>query len=82
MAWFRCEDEDKGNKFWMSQEQRVRRICRKERETIEHMMKECDKLKERKESRKEILTEDGRVDEGSITGEEKDGLGSIMIVCL
>ena len=35
-------------------------MCRKGRESIELMMKDCDELKERKENKEGILRKDGR----------------------
>jgi hypothetical protein len=53
MARFRCENEERVNRYWVEEEERRCRMCYEERkETIEHMW-------ERKE-RGEILNEDGR----------------------
>jgi hypothetical protein len=61
MARFRCGNEDRENKYWMEEEERMCRMCREERETIEHMWRGCGEMREREEKeRGEILNEDGR----------------------
>lgn len=60
MARFRCGNEERENKFWMDEEERMCRMCGEGRETIEHMLRECTEMKEREESRAEILHEKGR----------------------
>jgi hypothetical protein len=37
MARFRCGNEERENKYWVEEEERMCRMCREERETIEHM---------------------------------------------
>jgi hypothetical protein len=37
MARFRCENEEKDNRYWMEGEESRRRMCYEEREVIEHM---------------------------------------------
>jgi hypothetical protein len=41
MARFRCGNEERENKYWMEEEERMCRMCREERETIEHMWRGC-----------------------------------------
>ena len=60
IARFRCRNEESENKFWLTEEERVYRLYRKEKETVEHILKKCDEIKEREDSREEILEEDGR----------------------
>jgi hypothetical protein len=61
MARFRCGNEERENKYWMEEEERMCRMCREERETIEHMWRGCGEMREREEKeRGEILNEDGR----------------------
>ncbi|KAH0816663.1 hypothetical protein GEV33_006127 [Tenebrio molitor] len=60
MARFRCGNEERENRYWM--EERMCRICREERETIEHMWSGCGEMRERERKELgEILSEDGRV---------------------
>jgi hypothetical protein len=60
-ARFRCENEERENKYWMEGEERRCAECamRRERETIEHMWNGCSEIREEKE-REGILNEDGR----------------------
>ncbi|KAH0816561.1 hypothetical protein GEV33_006230 [Tenebrio molitor] len=58
IAGFRCGNEERENKYW--NEDRVCRMCGEKKETIEHMLNECVELREREESREEMLNEDGR----------------------
>ncbi|KAJ3650292.1 hypothetical protein Zmor_021989 [Zophobas morio] len=60
MARFRCGNEEKENNFWMHETDRRCRICWREGETIEHMPKGCEELRESEESSEEVLNEDGR----------------------
>ncbi|KAH0811711.1 hypothetical protein GEV33_011080 [Tenebrio molitor] len=61
MARFRCGNEERENKYWMEEEERMCRMCREERETIEHMWRACGEMREKEEKeRGEILNEDGR----------------------
>ncbi|KAH0813914.1 hypothetical protein GEV33_008877 [Tenebrio molitor] len=58
---YRCGNEERENKYWMEEEERMCRMCREERETIEHMWRGCGEMREREEKeRGEILNEDGR----------------------
>lgn len=52
IAKFRC-----GNSFWIGEQGRVCKLCGAARETVVHLLKECTELKERDESREEILTD-------------------------
>jgi hypothetical protein len=60
-ARFRCENEERENKYWMEGEERRCAECamRRERQTIEHMWNGCSEIREEKE-REGILNEDGR----------------------
>jgi hypothetical protein len=60
-ARFRCENEERENKYWMEGEERRCTECamRRERKTIELMWNGCSETREEKE-REEILNEDGR----------------------
>ncbi|XP_068912463.1 golgin subfamily A member 6-like protein 6 [Tenebrio molitor] len=61
MARFRCGNEERENKYWMEEEEGMCRMCREERETIEHMWRGFGEMREREEKeRGEILNEDGR----------------------
>jgi hypothetical protein len=61
MAGFRCGNEERENRYWMEEEERMCWMCREERETIEHMWRGCGEMREREEKeRGEILSEDGR----------------------
>jgi hypothetical protein len=61
MARFRCGNEERENKYWMEEEERICRMCREERETIDYMWRGCGEMREREEKeRGEILNEDGR----------------------
>jgi hypothetical protein len=60
MARFRCGTEERENRYWMEEEERMCRMRREERETIEHMWRGCGQMTEREEKeRGEILIEDG-----------------------
>lgn len=60
IARFRCGNEERDNRFWLEMDERKCRVCREEGETIEHLLKSCEGLKERTEDRMEILSEDGK----------------------
>jgi hypothetical protein len=60
IARFRCGNEERENKYWNEDRIRVCRMCGEKKETIEHMLNECVELREREESREELLNEDGR----------------------
>jgi hypothetical protein len=58
---FRCGNEERANRYWTEGEERSCRMCREDRETIEHMWSACGEITEReKKERGEILSEDGR----------------------
>ena len=60
MARFRCGNEERENKYWLKETERLCRMCREKAETIEHMSKECQEIREVSECREEILNDDGR----------------------
>ncbi|KAH0821305.1 hypothetical protein GEV33_001486 [Tenebrio molitor] len=60
IARFRCGNEERENKYWNEDRIRVCRMCGEKNETIEHLLNECVELRERDESREEMLNEDGR----------------------
>ncbi|KAH0815458.1 hypothetical protein GEV33_007333 [Tenebrio molitor] len=60
IARFRCGNEERENKYWNEDRIRVCRMCGEKKETIEHLLNECVELRERDESREEMLDEDGR----------------------
>ncbi|KYN38116.1 hypothetical protein ALC56_07516 [Trachymyrmex septentrionalis] len=60
IARWRCGNEERGNMFWMNEEERKCRVCEKEREDIKHMKEECVLLKKERWNRIEVLHEDGR----------------------
>lgn len=55
IARFRCGNEELQNKCWKEDEDRICRIYKEERETIEHMIRECKGLKKEKVMMKTIL---------------------------
>jgi hypothetical protein len=59
IARFRYGNEER-EKYWNEDRTRVYRMCEEKKETIEHLLNECEELRERDESREEILNEDGR----------------------
>jgi exonuclease III len=60
IARFRCGNEERENKYWNEDRIRMCRMCGEKKETIEHLLNECVELRERDESREEMLNEDGR----------------------
>lgn len=60
VARFRCGNEEKGNKFWLEENERRCRLCGDEEETMEHMMRTCTEVREIEERVEDILDEDGR----------------------
>ncbi|KAJ3656822.1 hypothetical protein Zmor_015867 [Zophobas morio] len=55
IARFRCGNEERNNKFWVSEGERMCRMCGEGRETIERMMHDCEESKGREEG----VTEEG-----------------------
>jgi hypothetical protein len=49
MARFRYGNEERENRYWMEEEERMCRMRREERETIEHMWRGCGDMREREE---------------------------------
>jgi hypothetical protein len=60
IARFRCGNEERENEYWKEDRTKVCRMCGEEKETIEHLLNECVKLREGEESREKILNEDGK----------------------
>jgi len=60
IARWRCGNEERGNKYWMKEEDRKCRLCDMEREDIEHLKKNCEYVKEKGGRNLEVLNEDGR----------------------
>jgi hypothetical protein len=67
MARFRCGNEERENRYWMEEEERMCRMCREERETIEHMWRGCGKMRDRMDER-------GMEEEGKDREEEGWGI--------
>ena len=57
---FRCGNEESKNKFWLEEEERKCRVCDDKRETLVHMLKEYEGLREEVWRRTEMLDENGR----------------------
>lgn len=56
VARFRCGNEERANRFWRKTEENNCRICGKGEETIEHLINECEEMKEEEDlSRRSIL---------------------------
>ena len=41
IARFRCGNEERSNRYWLKEEEKECRICRRGKETIEHYLEEC-----------------------------------------
>jgi hypothetical protein len=67
MARFRCGNEERENRYWMEEEERMCRMCREERETIERMWRGCGKMRDRMDER-------GMEEEGKDREEEGWGI--------
>jgi hypothetical protein len=67
MARFRCGNEERENRYWMEEQERMCRMCREERETIEHMWRGCGKMRDRMDER-------GMEEEGKDREEEGWGI--------
>jgi hypothetical protein len=72
MARFRCGNEERENRHWMEEEERMCRMCREERETIEHMWRGCGEMREREEKRRRKRD---RMDERGMEEEVKNREG-------
>lgn len=44
IARFRCGNKKNGNRYWKRKEENKRRLCRKEAKTLDHILKECEKM--------------------------------------
>ncbi|KYM94102.1 hypothetical protein ALC62_15275, partial [Cyphomyrmex costatus] len=60
IARWRCGNEERGNRYWMNEEERKCRLCGRERETVEHMRRECEYVRDKGERGRDVLNEDGR----------------------
>jgi hypothetical protein len=47
IARFRCGNEERENKYWNKDRTRVCRMCEEKKKTIEHLLNECEELRER-----------------------------------
>jgi hypothetical protein len=59
IARYRCGSEVKGSQHWREEEDRRCRICQKEEENIEHLLKECEATKSEIQLN-EFLGEEGK----------------------
>ena len=59
IARYRCGSEVKGSQHWKEEEDRRCRICQKEEENIEHVLKECEATKSEIQLN-EFLGEEGK----------------------
>ena len=55
IARFKLGNEAKANRFWMEEEERKCRICRKEFETLKHVLEDCEVTGDNTERWKEML---------------------------
>ena len=46
IARLRCGNLERINKYWLKDEDKLCRLCKKERETVEHVVVNCEKSKE------------------------------------
>ncbi|KYN00246.1 hypothetical protein ALC62_08992 [Cyphomyrmex costatus] len=60
IARWRCGNEERGNKYWMDEEERKCRLCARERENVEHLKNRCEYVKEKGDKDGDVLNEDGR----------------------
>ncbi|KYM95795.1 hypothetical protein ALC62_13556, partial [Cyphomyrmex costatus] len=60
IARWRCGNEERGNKYWMKEEERKCRLCERERENVEHLKNRCEYVREKGERGVDVLDEDGR----------------------
>lgn len=54
IARFRCGNEMRCSQFWKGKEEEVYRICKNTEESLEHVIRECETTRSRKET-EEIL---------------------------
>lgn len=52
--------EKRANKYWVKDQDRVCRICSNIMETLEHILKESENIKEETKGRRHWLNRDGR----------------------
>lgn len=45
MAKLRCGNYEKGNKYWLKGKEKVCKMCKNVRETLEHLVYECEESK-------------------------------------
>ncbi|KYN02028.1 hypothetical protein ALC62_07141, partial [Cyphomyrmex costatus] len=65
IARWRCGNEERGNKYWMKEEERKCRLCERERENVEHLKNRCEYVGEKGERDVDVLDEDGRLEESN-----------------
>ncbi|XP_070167776.1 uncharacterized protein [Polyergus mexicanus] len=59
IARFRCGNEAREKEYWKAEEEKVCRLCKKEVESMWHVLKECEKTGQKEEIEK-VLGEDGQ----------------------
>ncbi|XP_071055483.1 uncharacterized protein [Onthophagus taurus] len=57
VARFRCGNEERANRYWMRDDERGCRLCGGEWESLEHLLRECDELREEVIGWKQVLGE-------------------------
>ena len=60
LANFRLGNEERENKYWMHEREKVCRVCMSGKETLEHIVKECKDRIENDWNITDILNADGR----------------------
>jgi len=64
IARWRCGNEERGNKYWLNEEERKCRLCERERENVDHLKNKCVYVRERGGRNVDggvcVLNEDGR----------------------
>jgi hypothetical protein len=59
MAGFRCGNEERGNRFWIEEEERRCRMCYEEKKTMAHMWNGCSEMR-KKNGEKYLMKTKGR----------------------
>lgn len=60
IARYRCGNEENKNKYWKREIDRKCRLCGKQEETIEHLLRDCEKMGKTKATREDILADTGQ----------------------
>ena len=60
LARFRCGNEVKASRFWEEADKKICRMCRKEEETIEHVIYKCERTKMIGVPVEEVLDQSGK----------------------